>query len=126
MNVKGRLICVMKKKIAVRANDKHKLEEIKSIIESNPGADYSIGSLSLRTGINRTKLSYAFKKLFGVSLHQFIIAMRIARAKSLLASSDQPIKAIARDCGYKHVKNFLTAFKKQTGKTALQYQKGEC
>jgi AraC-like DNA-binding protein len=115
----------MKKKIAVRANDQHKLEELKSIIESNPGADYSIGSLSLRSGINRTKLSYGFKKLFGASLHQFIIAERIAKAKSLLAGSDQPIKAIARDCGYKNVKNFLTAFKKQTGKTASQYQKGE-
>lgn len=92
------------------------------MIDYNPAGQYSIQALSKKEGVNRSKLAFVFKKVCGKSIHQYIIYIRMEKAKAMLADSEMPIKAIAMECGYKDSKNFSTAFKKFTGKTPAAYQ----
>ena len=116
---------VMSKKIISRW-DRNVILRIKEMIDLKPAGQYSIQSLSTKEGINRTKLAFVFKKEFGKSIHQYVIYMRMEKAKKMLTDPDIPIKAIAVECGYKNPKNFSTAFKKFTGKTPANYLSEHC
>jgi len=103
--------------------DNSSLHWIKSLIDEYPGGEYSLKLLSKRAGINRVKLTYGFKFLFGATLHYYIIQKRMEKARSLLQSTDIPVKAIAAACGYKTTQHFITAFKKHTGQRPGLYRK---
>ncbi len=115
-----------KREILISKEDKRRLEEIKQFIESGVEAGVGLRELSVRWGINRTKLSYGFKKLFGLSVHQFVIEIKMNQAYRMLKENDVPIKLIASTCGYSNTGNFYHAFKKYFGYSpaTVKRQKG--
>lgn len=115
----------MKKRSApgVLKSDRSVLDQLKDTIESSPELEYSIASVCQQTGLSRSKFTYCFRHLYEKSFHQYLIAVRMERAKSILTDTDLPIKAIATLAGYKNFKNFLTAFKKHNKKTPAQFRK---
>ena len=48
--------------------------------------------------------------------------MRMEKAKKLLQESEFKIYEISEICGYNSVKHFISAFKKYTGTTPMQYK----
>jgi AraC-like DNA-binding protein len=105
--------------------DNSSLQWIKSLLDEYPDGEHSLKLLSKRAGINRVKLTYGFKFLFGTTLHRYIIQKRIEKARSLLNSTNMPVKAIAAACGYKTTQHFITAFKKHTAQSPGHYRKSE-
>lgn len=59
----------------------------------------------------------AFKQSTGVTPHQYVLALRIARARSLLADPSLSIADVALRCGFAGQSNFTTAFRRVTGTT---------
>src|SRR5262245_47582996 len=113
-----------RKKIAIITEaDKKRLIYIKELIESYPDQHHTIKNLSAKAEINRNKLTYGFKKMTGMSIHQFLILTRMINAKKILLESEQPIKAIALLKGYSHAENFINAFKKFYGLSPSQFIK---
>lgn len=113
----------IKKPYSLSNYDKACLERVKTSIEDNPASVHTIKNLSASAGINRNKLNYGFKKLFGSSIHQFVIRTRMEKAKQMLSESELPIKAIAQLAGYRNTKSFITAFKKLSGLPPSQFVK---
>jgi AraC-like DNA-binding protein len=72
----------------------------------------TINELAKELGLNRTKLQYAFKNLYGLSIAEFRVQLRMEKAKELLEQTDKSIKEIARFTGYKNISSFSVAFKK--------------
>ena len=72
----------------------------------------TINELSRELGLNRNKLQYAFKKLYGLSIDEFRVHLKMEKARELLEQTDKSIKEIARFTGYKNISSFSVAFKK--------------
>lgn len=65
-----------------------------------------------------------FKKQYGITPHQYLLAMRLDCARFYLRSGDKTVKEIAFSCGFQSENNFCVAFKKQTGITPTNYRRG--
>lgn len=65
--------------------------------------------------LNRSYLSQLFKKQTGLSFSEWLIGMRIDRAKELLEREQQSVQEVARQIGYDDPSYFSRLFKKLTG-----------
>jgi transcriptional regulator GlxA family with amidase domain len=74
-----------------------------------------LGALARRVGINRNKLAFGFKRLFGVTVGEFDRTVRLERARSLLQRADLPIRCVATLAGYEDPGSFSKAFKLEYG-----------
>lgn len=73
--------------------------------------------------ISEVYLRRIFHAAYGVSPKQYLDALRIEYAKTLLESGYYTHREIAKLCGYEDVKYFRTAFKRHTGVTPATYAK---
>ncbi len=64
------------------------------------------------TGINRNKLQFMFKRMFGMSLQQYCTELRMRRALDLLNDAGLSIADVAERLGFSEATNFTAAFKK--------------
>lgn len=91
-------------------------------IRENYNNPISVNWLAERFGMSPNYFSTMFKKETGQSAGSYITAMRIEKAKEMLAKNDQPATDIARETGYDDAQYFFRVFKRETGQTPIQYQ----
>lgn len=84
----------------------------------------TLHALSKSVYISEQKLAAGFKKLYNMTLGQYVVMQRLQAAANLLSSSDLSIDEISSQVGYSHPSNFAKAFKKRYKKSPLQYRKG--
>lgn len=98
------------------ANDLEQMAMVKDIIQASLEKPYSIEELARMIGLNRTKLQYCFKKVYGNTIFGYITDLRMDLAKELLLEDRHfKIAEIARKIGYKNPNHFSAAFKKKFG-----------
>ncbi len=85
-------------------------------------AAHDLGAISRAVGINRTKLSYGFQRLYGMSMSQFVTNHRLEEARRLLLETDMTVSQIALAVGYEHACNFSTRFKAQFNDTPRAFR----
>jgi len=73
--------------------------------------------------ISEVYLRKLFKQRLNTSPKQFIIELRIQKAKQLLCEGTQKIWAISESCGFSSVYHFCRIFKQHTGMTPHEYMK---
>lgn len=86
-----------------------------------------IQDLANYIGVNRSYLASSFKKTIGCSLQEFLMNLRMEKAKSLLRTTDMSISAVARAVGYTDQLAFSKGFKQRCGVSPSMYkeEKGE-
>ncbi len=62
-----------------------------------------------------------FLKQYKLTPKQYILQMRIQKAKQLLEESPFTVAAISEKCGFSNPYHFSRAFKQRTGLTPTQY-----
>ncbi len=97
-------------------------EEIRAWIEVNAVKDISVEKVANRFGYSADYASVLIKNLTGYSIKNYIIYLRLDRAKEMLLSTDMNTKEIGFRCGYKDYKQFLKLFKKHEGITPKGYR----
>lgn len=70
-----------------------------------------------------SSLESKFKSVYGVSLYQYYINLRMEEAKRLLAKTSYTVTEIAMRCGYENLFYFCNVFKKQVGMTPTEYRR---
>jgi two-component system response regulator YesN len=98
------------------------VKRIENYINKNYGDRITLKSLSNLFHINPSYLSHLFYQKTGVSISNHIKNIRIQNAKRLLVSSDYRIHEIADMVGYKEYRYFCTVFKREVGKTPMEYR----
>ncbi len=83
----------------------------------------SLSQLSEYFFVSKAKFTKDFKNKCGVSVGDFITALRIRAAKKQLANTDVPVWKIAEECGYKSSSFFVRHFTKVVGMSPTQYRK---
>ena len=87
--------------------------------------DASLTNSKLATECNISEVYFRklFTKHFGISPKQFIIDVRIQKAKQLLAEGALSIYAISEKCGFSNAYHFCRLFKQHMGITPSEYRK---
>lgn len=72
--------------------------------------------------MSRSHLSRAFKAQFGVNISEYLLGLRITRAKQLLRFSSDSVEDIASACGIEDANFFARTFKKVEGMSPSQFR----
>lgn len=86
----------------------------------NETPDMTIVSNSL--GVSYSWFRWAFKHYTGFSPHQYLLELRIEKAKFLLRNSSESIKEISQDMGFESPYYFSRLFKSKTGVNPRQWR----
>jgi AraC family transcriptional regulator len=85
--------------------------------------DVSLAAIAFVTGFSPGHFAYAFKRSMGISPHAWLRHQRIEKAKDLLRDHSLEITTIAPAVGYATQSAFGVAFKKETGRTPLEWRR---
>lgn len=102
---------------------KKKLQAVNAYIEENFTEDISLERLSADFYISKYYLSRQYKRIYGKTIFQHIIACRINYGKHLLRFSDNSVEEIAHLCGFNDQSYFVRQFKKAENTTCFVYRK---
>lgn len=83
----------------------------------------SVADLSALCGLSERYFAKLFRDFTGVPISQYIKAVQLSRAKSLLLETSLPLKEIAYRLGFSSTANFTASFRTLTGITPGQYRK---
>lgn len=104
-----------------------KLKELIGIsinfIHTNFERDISLGDIARFVFLSPSYFTRAFKEETGVSPINYLLKVRIERAKELLADTSLKISDIALSVGFSNQQRFNEMFKKYAHLTPLQYRK---
>ena len=84
--------------------------------------DISIQKIADELGVHRSYLSSIFKDFHKISPKEYLLEVRMKRAKELLKTTDQPIKIIAYSVGYLDPLHFSKAFRHYYDCSPSQYR----
>ncbi len=73
-------------------------------------------------GYNEKYLTTFFKQRAGISLKQYILQIKMERAKAALSETTEPVSQIAFRLGFSDAHNFSNAFRKVTGLSPSEYR----
>jgi two-component system response regulator YesN len=100
------------------------LERINQIIEANYHDDsLKASNLHSHLQMSRSSLHYKLKKHLRLSTAQYLSHFRINKAKILLSQTNESIKMIAFQVGFKDPNYFCRVFKKETGLAPREFRR---
>ena len=103
------------------------IERIKEYINNNySDPDLNVNTMALKFGITASYLSTVFKKNNVIGLKEYIISVRMERAKSILSITDYTVDKVAVMVGYTNSRSFSRAFLKYEGISPGKYKEMNC
>jgi AraC-like DNA-binding protein len=78
--------------------------------------------LAARAGLSKYHFLRVFRRLAGVTPHQYLLGARLRRAARGLTTSRRPVVEIALDCGFGDLSTFNHHFRRAFGKTPTRYR----
>ena len=98
------------------------LRRATDFIEANLEYDPSLADLAATVGLSPVYFARQFRMATGLAPHQYLLRVRVDRARRMLSNSDQPIAAIALECGFCHQEHLTRVFRKHCGTTPAAYR----
>ncbi|MGO4372902.1 helix-turn-helix transcriptional regulator, partial [Paenibacillus sp. MCAF20] len=88
------------------------MQKCREYIEDNLHEDLGLEVVAQHFFYNASYFSILFKNHFSISFTDFLVKLRMQKARSLLLESDKRVADIAKQVGYKDIKYFNKVFKK--------------
>jgi len=93
-------------------------------LRDNCGEPFEIRQVAAYVGCSTRMLQIIYKAVFGRTMHEDVIEMRLERARKLLTDTDIPVLRIPERCGSDAPNHFQRLFKARTGMSMLQWRRG--
>ena len=106
------------------SNTSRRLGYTAQYIKSNSSMDIDFHKLASSIGYSYDHFRHLFTETYGCSPKQYLLNARVDRAKHLLRNTDEKIKSIALDCGFRQSSQFVAFFGKNVGMTPARYRSG--
>ncbi|WML38300.1 response regulator [Neobacillus sp. OS1-2] len=112
------------KRVKQKASQKNRnvIVDIEKYLQANFDRDVKLQEISDHFYISREYISRKFKQEFNVNISDYIVKIRMERAKTLLKNSQMKIYEMANMVGYQDDKYFRKVFKKVVGVTPNEYR----
>lgn len=95
---------------------------VQYVRQNYPDKELSLESLCQTFGVSQTQFSLLFKRETGTSFLQYLLDLRIEKAQSLLAESNQKIYQIAEETGFGDASYFSYCFKQRCGLSPKEFR----
>ena len=96
---------------------------IKKVSESYTDKKISVHQLAQMANMSDVHFRKIFKNIYKVSPQQYIISLRMERAKEMLAFGEESVSSISDTLGFSDTCHFSRIFKQRIGYTPLEYRK---
>lgn len=108
----------------IESRDSHNriIYEVEKYILDHLGDPLSVKQIADQVYVSSTYLCFLYKKQTGKTLNQFILKMRMEKAKSLLLDTNQKIGDIATSLGYVNQNYFTKIFVSYYGTTPSRFR----
>jgi AraC-like DNA-binding protein len=80
------------------------------ILRAHLGGNITLSELATACSLSERQFSRSFRRSFGLSAHQYLIRLRLERAKVLLAQTRKSLAEIAQLCGFCDQPAFTRSF----------------
>jgi AraC-like DNA-binding protein len=98
------------------------LLQARQFIEAHFLEDLQTPTVARRAALSEYHFARLFKTAFDITVHQYVLRLRLNRARHLLELSDMSITDIALTVGYSSLSAFIHAFRHYTGITPSDYR----
>ncbi|MBQ8094579.1 MAG: helix-turn-helix transcriptional regulator [Clostridia bacterium] len=116
-------LCEQEAKPHLHQDDLTIIRTIGKRIEDDPATIPDIPTLAHEYCMSVSKLTRSFRKVYGISLHAYVIGARLQKGAQLLAGSETPIEEIAEMVGgYAKPRHFSADFRKRFGLLPGEYR----
>jgi len=98
------------------------IEYCKKYIEENVFQKIYISDLAARINLSESRFKHKFKEELGTPPNEYVLKVKIEKAKNLLSSKEVSISDIAYDLGFSSSSYFSTVFKKFQGISPTEFK----
>jgi AraC family transcriptional regulator len=92
------------------------------LVEADAAQPIELKAMAKTASMSKYHFLRVFRRLTGVTPHQYLISARLRRAALALASSRRPVLGIALDAGFGDLSTFNKRFRTTFGLTPTQYR----
>jgi AraC family transcriptional regulator len=92
------------------------------LVESDAAQPLRLKEMAAAASMSKYHFLRVFRRLTGVTPHQYLIGARLRRAALALASSRRPVITIALEAGFGDLSTFNKTFRVAFGLTPTQYR----
>jgi transcriptional regulator GlxA family with amidase domain len=92
------------------------------LVETDAAQPLQLMEMAAIASMSKYHFLRVFRRLTGVTPHQYLIGARLRRAALALASSQRPVIVIALDSGFGDLSTFNKTFRAAFGLTPTQYR----
>lgn len=107
---------------ATTAKKKASVADVKEFLDQNYGSKITLDGLATRFFINKYYLTKVFKEQYGQSITNYLLNVRITKAKQLLRFSEKSIEEIGLEVGLGAPHYFSQTFKSVEGVPPSKYR----
>lgn len=111
-------------KMDLNSSEHRRFHWLRYQIRTHPEKSWSVEEMAEAVGLSKSRFHAVYKAAFGNSPMQYVIEMKIDRAKTLLRVEElSDLATIAEKLGYKNQYHFIRQFKAVTGMTPGAFRK---
>lgn len=92
-------------------------------LEENAAAPVGLQELARRAGLSPFHFLRVFSRVLGVTPHQYLVRLRLARAAKLLAEEALPVTEVALESGFADLSNFVRSFGRAAGVSPKRFRR---
>jgi AraC-like DNA-binding protein len=98
--------------IRLRPSERDQLHKLRAAADSRSPQPIGMAEAIALTGLNKNKIHVGFKRIFGLSLHDYCFDLRMQLARRLLIGSAMSVAEVAASAGFSEPANFSAAFRR--------------
>lgn len=106
----------------ISASDKKAINKLNLFLKEHYCDKFTVEYLAKMCQMSQSKLFELFRSVYGITITEFVIDLRIKEAKKLLKNSSYTNKEIAPLVGYSHQSSFAHVFKQKTTMSPQEYR----
>jgi AraC family transcriptional regulator len=99
-----------------------RLRRIRELVDAKMEDDLSLDEMAQSVGLSTAHFARMFRKSTGQTPHQFVLRLRIERAKAMLRAPEERILSVAVACGFKTQQHFAQVFRDVCGVSPTEYR----
>jgi two-component system, response regulator YesN len=120
----ARVLSVRRGEVDISLCDlKGKVEKVKQFIENNWNRKTCLEDAANVVCLSQKYLSRVFKQYTGKNFSEYKLAIKVQKAKYLLAKTGYNVNQVSDKLGYENTESFIRQFKKIAGCTPTSYRK---